>query len=238
MMCPASANARLDFAGDRRIESREHQLAARGRAWRPRPSGRATSSGKRPGSRHAAASRYALPSDRWLAPEPLDPEPRVIREQGDELLADHAGRAKDTDGNRRHRLLDPKKKPTRKTVSADVLARLVTVSQRSSTTPPTRWTRFLRPSRFRASEKKTSADVRSHVAVHAVPCIAARLSSIALFNVRMLNRYFTPGSGGSRRSRPIASSGRSNGGSTGFRANGHPRRTHRGRDSRRVGRRV
>ena len=35
-------------------------------------------------------------------PEPVDLEPRMIREQGNELLTDHAGRAKNADGYRRH----------------------------------------------------------------------------------------------------------------------------------------
>ena len=52
---------------------------------------------QRPGRRQAAASRYALPSERWLAPSQVDAEPRMVREQRDELLADHPGRAKNAD---------------------------------------------------------------------------------------------------------------------------------------------
>src|SRR5713226_3968005 len=77
---------------------------------------------KTPGSR--IAERLALGA--LTGSQPVDLEPRMIREQGDELLADHAGRAKNADGYRRHNsfFLHPstslgmmrvvtKKKPTR-----------------------------------------------------------------------------------------------------------------------------
>src|SRR6266852_5934576 len=54
----------------------------------------ATSSGRRAGRRHAVASRYAFPA------EPRDLEPWMVREQRDELLADHAGRAEDSNFDR------------------------------------------------------------------------------------------------------------------------------------------
>ena len=46
------------------------------------------------------ASRKALPADRSLAPSHVDLEPRMLREQRDELLADHAGRAENPDFDR------------------------------------------------------------------------------------------------------------------------------------------
>src|SRR6059036_1984046 len=57
--------------------------------------------------------------------KPCHAKPRMVREQGDELLADHAGRAQDTDGNCGHRIHHSKKKPTRsEPCRHDVLARV------------------------------------------------------------------------------------------------------------------
>ena len=93
----------LDLAGDRRIEAGEHQLRRACPAPRRSTCSPATSSGSGVGSRHAAASRYALPADRSLAPSHVDLEPRMVREQRDELLADHPGRAENPDFDRHRR---------------------------------------------------------------------------------------------------------------------------------------
>ena len=101
----------LDVSRDRRIETREDQLrrTPRRRGLHGPPGDLVRQlAGKTPC--RGIAKRLAL---RALArAEPVHLEPRMAREQRDELLADHAGRPEDSDGNRRH-LFCPKKKPTR-----------------------------------------------------------------------------------------------------------------------------
>ena len=112
---------------------------------------------RRPAAARRAAMRCsvairACPRDRWLAPSQLTRNHGWFVEERDELLADHAGRAEDTDGIVGIRVLIQKSrrgKPCRRTFWL-----VGYFSQRSSTTPPTGETRFLRPSRFRASEMK------------------------------------------------------------------------------------
>ena len=88
----------FDLAGHRRIETGEHQLrraagrrrfddAARhvvGKAMRQTPRGRVAE---------------CLAFRALAGAEPFDLEPGMGREQRDELLADHAGRAENADGN-------------------------------------------------------------------------------------------------------------------------------------------
>ena len=91
----------FDLCRDRRIEPGEHQLrcVARRRSLDDPPRdvvGKAI--GKPPGG--GVAERFAF---RALAgAEPLHLEPGMVREKGDELLADHAGRAENADGYRCH----------------------------------------------------------------------------------------------------------------------------------------
>jgi hypothetical protein len=68
----------------------------------------------------------------------------VIGKECDELLADHAGRAKDAYGNSRHVVTALLQKKSRhgQTVSAGFSSNFVS-GYWSSTTPPTRETRFL-----------------------------------------------------------------------------------------------
>ena len=58
----------LDLAGDRRIETGEHQLRRAARRRRLDDPARHVVGQAVRQSRHAAASRNALPSERWLAP--------------------------------------------------------------------------------------------------------------------------------------------------------------------------
>ena len=98
---PGSGEGRFDLTGHGGIEAGEHERGARPDAAASTVR-RATSSGRRrgqpPGGR--VAVRLALRS--LAGAEPRDAEPRVVREEGDELLADHAGRAKNADGNCSH----------------------------------------------------------------------------------------------------------------------------------------
>src|SRR5262249_55614337 len=91
----------LDLTSDRGIETGEHQL------WRiARPCAfddlvgdfSWQTVGQPPGS--GVAELLALGP--LARAEKLHFEPRVVRKQCDELLADHAGRAKDANGNSRH----------------------------------------------------------------------------------------------------------------------------------------
>jgi len=59
----------FNFAGDRRIERREHELRAARPRWQRSTSRRPISSGSGAGRRQAVASRTTLPSERWLALE-------------------------------------------------------------------------------------------------------------------------------------------------------------------------
>ena len=96
----------FDFAGDRRVEAGEHQLR--------RPARRRLLDGQ---SRHVFRRRgrqaprggvaIGLALGTMTGAEPGDLEPRVVREQRNELLADHAGRAKDADFNLSHNSFVP-----------------------------------------------------------------------------------------------------------------------------------
>src|SRR5204862_785265 len=108
---------RFDFAGHRRVEAREHELRRAARCGRldsqPRHIVR-----KRRRQPPRARVAVGLALGALAGAKPGDPEPRVLREQGDELLANHPGGAEDPDFEllrSSHDESPPKtKKPTRR----------------------------------------------------------------------------------------------------------------------------
>ena len=105
----------LDLAGDRRVETGENEPR---RASRRR--GVDVEIGNRVGKRRRETPRTGvavlLACGALARAEPCDAEPRMVREQSNELLADHSGRAKDADFYplSLHVLRGSKKKPTRR----------------------------------------------------------------------------------------------------------------------------
>ena len=101
MRCPACGEGAFDLAGHRRIEAGEHQLRrAAGRGVLDHQLRDIIRQRRRQAPRGRVAIRLALGA--LACAEPRDLEPRVRREQRDELLADHAGRAEDPDFNLGH----------------------------------------------------------------------------------------------------------------------------------------
>ena len=98
---PGGGEGAFDFSGDRRVEPGEHQLrrAARRRLLDGQSRDIVR---RRRGQTPRGGVAIGLALRTMAGAEPGDLEPRVVREERDELLADHAGRAEDANFDLSH----------------------------------------------------------------------------------------------------------------------------------------